>query len=422
MIRRLLSDDINAAVKIIRHNLPLPATLGHICSAPCQKGCRRASLDKSVSIRQIHKAIATYDIDNAASTHDKNPQITAKSKHIAIIGSGPAGLSSAYFLANAGYQCKLFESQPQIGGSLRSQFDESTLPKKILDADIESIAKMGVTFITGKKIFSIDDIYNDYDAIIVTTGLPDSNQRPFNLEHDSHGIKICHDTFAASRPKVFACGSAVRPITLAARSAGQGKSLSMAVDSYLSGDEPMRKPFSMSTGHLSTAEINSLGSSIPHTNNQKLSTALSSRNPKISNPADTVNTANAIDTSDVIDIIIDSARCLACDCVKKDSCKLKDYATQYAAHHLRYATGRRKRYTRQTYASGLIHEPGKCIACGKCVSITAQRNITPGLALTGRGADVCVSAPFGTPIDKAMGDALTDCVAACPTGALSLRP
>jgi ferredoxin len=391
----LLSGDINAAIAAIKRSLPLPATLGYICPAPCQKGCRRALLDNPVSIRQIHKAVAAYGIDHAVSTHNKNPQPPAKSKSIAIIGSGPAGLSSAYFLADAGYKCTIFESRPQIGGSLRSQFDESTLPKKILDAEIDYIAKMGVTFITDNKISSIDGIYDDYDAIVVATGLPESDKRPFGLECDAHGIKICHDTFAASRQKLFACGSIVRPVKLAARSAGQGKSLSIAVDRYLSGDEPVRKPFSMSTGHLSMEEIESLAGSIPYMNGQK---------------------------SPIADIIGDSTRCLACDCGKKDSCKLKGYAAQYAAHHLRYATGNRKQYTRQTYASGLVHEPGKCIACGKCVNITAQRNITPGLALTGRGSDVYISAPFGTPIDKAMGDALTDCVAACPTGALSLRP
>ena len=94
-------------------------------------------------------------------------------------------------------------------------------------------------------------------------------------------------------------------------------------------------------------------------------------------------------------------------------------ATEYGAHHLHYATGSRKPYIRKRYdGSGLIREPGKCTACGRCVSITREKRINPGLAFTGRGSNVQVSAPFDTPFDAAMGEALDECVKSCPTGAL----
>ncbi|MDR0306909.1 MAG: (2Fe-2S)-binding protein [Chitinispirillales bacterium] len=109
------------------------------------------------------------------------------------------------------------------------------------------------------------------------------------------------------------------------------------------------------------------------------------------------------------------------DCGKKDKCQLREFAIKYKANRLRYAVNSNSinPSARKVYDdSGLVHEPGKCILCGKCVNITKAKNITPGLAFNGRGSDVFVDAPFGCPVDKAMGEALEECVEACPTGAL----
>ncbi|MDR3013604.1 MAG: (2Fe-2S)-binding protein [Chitinispirillales bacterium] len=121
-----------------------------------------------------------------------------------------------------------------------------------------------------------------------------------------------------------------------------------------------------------------------------------------------------------VDIDDTQAYRLQCGCVKKDTCRLKIYAEEYAIDLTRYAANRRPSTThpRKKYDSGLIHEPGKCIVCGKCVNITKARNINPGLAFHGRGSNVYISAPYGTAFDEAMGAAISECVEACPTGAL----
>ncbi|MCL2220011.1 MAG: 2Fe-2S iron-sulfur cluster-binding protein [Chitinispirillia bacterium] len=393
MMRRLLSGDINTAAETIMRSMPLPATLGYICPAPCQKGCRRTAVDTPLSIQLTHRAIAKSVINT--SSHNKTIGTAQKFKNIAIIGSGPAGLSSAYFLTVNGYSCTIFESQPAAGGTLRTQFDESALPKNILDAEIKLTEDLGVKFILNKKINSIDEIYNDYDAVVIATGHQENNQlRLFDLEQGSHGVKTCHDTLMTSRQKVFACGSAVRPVHMAARSVGQGKLTAASIDNYLSG-KSAHKPFFMNIGHLSDAETESLVESIPYTDKSK--TPLS-----------------------IIDAITDNpGRCLQCDCGKKNSCVLRDYAAQYGAHRLRYATGHRRQYIRQLYAgSGLVHEPGKCTVCGRCVNITREKGIIPGLSFTGRGSSVYISAPFSADIDKAMGAVLDECVKSCPVGAL----
>jgi NADH dehydrogenase/NADH:ubiquinone oxidoreductase subunit G len=113
---------------------------------------------------------------------------------------------------------------------------------------------------------------------------------------------------------------------------------------------------------------------------------------------------------------------LKCRCASKVKCRLKAYAEEYGADPMRYAIGRRKEEIRKIYDSGLVHEPGKCITCGKCVAITKEKSVKPGLSFSGRGSNVYISAPFGMPVDKAMGEALQLCVKSCPTGAFWITP
>ena len=112
-----------------------------------------------------------------------------------------------------------------------------------------------------------------------------------------------------------------------------------------------------------------------------------------------------------------AGRCMQCDCGKKDDCDLRTYAQEYEINRDQYRMGERKHVTRRRYAK-LMHEPGKCINCGRCSGITAAENIRPGLAFGNRGFDVIVKAPFGAAMDAAMGSALDRCIAACPVGAL----
>jgi len=108
-------------------------------------------------------------------------------------------------------------------------------------------------------------------------------------------------------------------------------------------------------------------------------------------------------------------------CEKKNSCALLRYTVQYGAHRSHYMTEQRKQHTKKLYAGGLVYDTGKCLVCGKCVHITKERNIKPGLSFTGRGSDIQITAPFGIPLDEAMGEALSECAESCPVGALWIR-
>ncbi|MFZ5864626.1 MAG: NAD(P)-binding protein [Thermodesulfobacteriota bacterium] len=128
------------AVELIYRNLPLPGVLGRVCPHPCEKVCRRGLKDQPVSICKL-KRFAADQIDYSTLTL---PEIQPKPEKVAIIGSGPAGLSCAYYLALEGYKVTIFEAGPVLGGWLRVGIPEYRLPRDLLDKEIQHILDLGV--------------------------------------------------------------------------------------------------------------------------------------------------------------------------------------------------------------------------------------------------------------------------------------
>jgi heterodisulfide reductase subunit A-like polyferredoxin len=128
------------AVEIIMQDLPFPGILGRICPHRCEKSCRRLELDQAISIREL-KRVAADHVDLADIPV---PEITLRNEKVAIIGSGPAGLTAAYFLALDGYQVSVYESMPEPGGMMRYGIPEHRLPRAVLDAEIENLKRYGI--------------------------------------------------------------------------------------------------------------------------------------------------------------------------------------------------------------------------------------------------------------------------------------
>jgi len=112
------------AIEIIMRDLPLPGVLGRVCPHPCEKSCRRLEVDEAVSIRELKRFAA----DHVKLSEIPVPDISPKQEKVAVIGSGPAGLSVAYFLALEGYQVSIYEAMPEAGGMLRYGIPEHRLP------------------------------------------------------------------------------------------------------------------------------------------------------------------------------------------------------------------------------------------------------------------------------------------------------
>jgi len=158
------------ALEIIMKDLPLPGVLGRICPHGCEDACRRCEVDEPIAIRDL-KRLAADKYDCREIEIECAP---ARPEKVAIIGSGPAGLSCAYHLARKGILSTIYESQPQAGGMLRVGIPAHRLPREVLDQEIEVITNLGVELKTDTALGSdvtIDGLLNDgYKAVYLALG------------------------------------------------------------------------------------------------------------------------------------------------------------------------------------------------------------------------------------------------------------
>jgi len=138
------------ALELFKQAHPFPGICGRVCHHPCEGVCSRGNADQPLSIQYLHRFLADMD---AASEHPYVPtKKDPKEAKIAVIGSGPAGLSCAYFLAVEGYRVTVFEKQAVLGGMLTLGIPEYRLPRRVIDAEIQVIRELGVAFRTGVEI------------------------------------------------------------------------------------------------------------------------------------------------------------------------------------------------------------------------------------------------------------------------------
>jgi NADPH-dependent glutamate synthase beta subunit-like oxidoreductase len=138
------------ALHLIKLASPFPSICGRVCPHPCESECYRDQIDKPVAIHAIERFLGDLDLK---AKKRYMPEIKARKKEkVAIVGSGPAGLSSAYYLAQEGYKVTIFEKTKVLGGMLTAGVPSYRLPRDIVEAEIKLIRKMGVTMKTGVEV------------------------------------------------------------------------------------------------------------------------------------------------------------------------------------------------------------------------------------------------------------------------------
>ena len=181
------------ALKVLWEDLPIPGSLGRICVHPCEKACRRGTVDAPIAICKM-KRVA---FDEAFK--DGKPPVESTAEHskekVAIIGSGPAGLSTGYFLAKKGYRPVIFESMPEPGGMLRWGIPAYRLPREVLHTEIEFIKALGVeirTDTTFGKDITINGLKNQgYKAVFLGMGAWCSMSLPIEGVQDNPRVIDC---------------------------------------------------------------------------------------------------------------------------------------------------------------------------------------------------------------------------------------
>ncbi|MFH2047375.1 MAG: NAD(P)-binding protein [Pseudomonadota bacterium] len=158
------------ALDLIKENLPLPGVIGRICPHPCESACKRGMIDEPIAICNLKRFLA----DKLGEDIDIPFVSEKKEEKVAIIGSGPSGLTCAYFLALKGYQVTIFEALPVAGGMLRVGIPDYRLPPDVLEKEIKYIEKMGVEIKTNSPIgkdHSISGLLEKgYKAVFIATG------------------------------------------------------------------------------------------------------------------------------------------------------------------------------------------------------------------------------------------------------------
>jgi len=158
------------AMKLHLEDIPFPGSLGRACYSPCQNACTRAGLDTAVDIRKIKRYFADYYYEK----YPEAPAVEIKNKSgkkIAVIGSGPAGLTAAYHLALKGHTVKIFEAAPQAGGMLKLALPEYRAPKDVVDRDVQNVTVLGVEIECNRKIEDLTELKKQgFDLIFVSVG------------------------------------------------------------------------------------------------------------------------------------------------------------------------------------------------------------------------------------------------------------
>lgn len=231
------------ALALIRQVLPFPGILAYACSHPCESECKRIEEDRPISICQLKRFL----VDHVEEPEFEFSLPEEKSQKIAIIGSGPSGLTAAYDLRQKGYHVTLFESKGEMGGLLSHGFPSYRLPKEVLKKDLSVIDKMGIEVRlhteVGKDI-SPEELLQTFDAIYLAVGMAgaESIVRLFKgLKKTRRGtLQVNPITLETDLKGVFAGGDLVTGPGTMIDSMAQGRKAAISIDRYLRGEDLIR--------------------------------------------------------------------------------------------------------------------------------------------------------------------------------------
>ena len=183
------------ALSLIEEKVPLPGTVGRVCPRPCETKCNRGSFDEPIAINAL-KRFASDAVLAKGGGKGIAPAVRTKDGKIAIVGSGPAGLSAAYYLVELGYGVTIFEAQSVPGGMMALGIPDYRLPREILQAEIQDIQRRGVEIKlntrVGKNGLSIESLRGQgFRAIFIAVGAHEAIKLAIpneEVEGVAHGV------------------------------------------------------------------------------------------------------------------------------------------------------------------------------------------------------------------------------------------
>ena len=169
-MEKIRGGDMAGAAEILLRFNPIPAVTGRVCPHFCEDECNRGGLDAAVSIRSVERVLGDYILDHAAQLIQA-PK--AGGKKVAVVGSGPAGLSAAYYLMKAGYSVTVFDRMEEAGGLLTYGIPAYRLPKAVVRKQVKVLEDAGIAFqlkTTLGKDTTVDELAQSFDAVFIACG------------------------------------------------------------------------------------------------------------------------------------------------------------------------------------------------------------------------------------------------------------